>query len=67
MDIAAGASAKSPRQTRTVDSEIDLYAMEADAFAGAVLDGRPPAVSEADTLGNMGALDALRSEIKLVF
>lgn len=37
-----------------------LYAVEADAFAEAVFGEAPPWVSQADTLGNMRTLDALR-------
>jgi D-xylose 1-dehydrogenase (NADP+, D-xylono-1,5-lactone-forming) len=53
-----------PRETRTVDAGMELYGLEADDFAGAVLDGKPPAVSEADTLGNMAVLDHMRRYIE---
>ena len=43
----------------------NLYAYEADDFAGAVLDHAAPAVSAADTLGNMGVLDEIRRQIGL--
>ncbi len=59
MDLAAGASI-SPRETRTVDAEVELYGLESDDFAATVLDGQSPAVSEADTLGNMAVLDQIR-------
>ena len=66
MDLAAGAQAK-PREMRTVDAGKELYALEADDFAAAVLDGKPPALSEADTLGNMAVLDEIRRQIGLTF
>ena len=40
-----------------------LYGMEADDFAATVLEGRPPAMPEADSLSNMRVLDALRRMI----
>jgi predicted dehydrogenase len=42
-----------PRQTFEVDAGGDLYGLEADDFAATVLDGKPPAVSRADTVGTM--------------
>jgi predicted dehydrogenase len=54
-----------PRETRTVDAHVDLYGLEADDFAATVLDGKPPTVSESDTLGNMNVLDQVRRCIKL--
>ena len=53
-----------PRETRTVDANTELYALEADDFAAAVLDSRPPAVTEPDTVGNMAVLDDLRKQIQ---
>jgi D-xylose 1-dehydrogenase (NADP+, D-xylono-1,5-lactone-forming) len=69
MDIAAGTggAARPPRETRTVDAGKELYALEADDFAAAVLDGKPPALTEADTLGNMAVLDEMRRQIGLTF
>ena len=67
MDLAAGAPPRPPRETRRIDSNSELYALEADDFAAAVLDGKPHAVSEADTLGNMAVLDEIRRQIGLVF
>jgi predicted dehydrogenase len=67
MDLAAGAPQRPPRETRTVDASSELYALEADDFAAAVLDGKPPAVSDADTIGNMKVLDEIRRQIRLVF
>jgi xylose dehydrogenase (NAD/NADP) len=67
MDLAAGAPPRPPRETRFVDAPMDLYALEADDFATAVLDGKPPAVSEADTIGNMRVLDTMRQQIGLKF
>jgi predicted dehydrogenase len=55
--------ARPPRETKIVDAGMDLYALEADAFAETVLDGAPPFVSEQDTLGNMAVLDEMRRQI----
>jgi len=54
-------------QTFYVDADVPLYALEADDFAAAVFDGAPPAISEADTVGNMRVLDELRKQIGLRF
>ncbi len=50
-----------------VDSPGSLYGMEADAFAAAALDGVPPAITAADTLGNMAVLDEVRRQLGLSF
>jgi predicted dehydrogenase len=63
----AGGATLPPRQTITVDSTAPLYAMEADDFAAAVLDGAAPAVSRNDSLGNMRLLDEIRRQIGLEF
>jgi predicted dehydrogenase len=67
MDVAAGVPQRPPRETRSVDANQELYALEADDFAAAALDGRPAALSEADTLGNMAVLDEIRRQIGLEF
>lgn len=59
--------AAQPRETRTVSAGAELYAMEADDFASAVLDGVPQRVSRSDTLGNMRVLDEIRRQIGLRF
>jgi predicted dehydrogenase len=48
-----------------VKSPMDLYAMEAAAFAEAAQDGAAPWLTEADTLGNMAVLDQLRASAGL--
>jgi predicted dehydrogenase len=63
----ASAPATPPRETVKIDADQDLYALEADAFAATVLDGAPPAISRADTIGNMRALDEIRRQIGLSF
>jgi predicted dehydrogenase len=63
MDIAAGVQQRPPRETRLVDANTELYALEADDFAAAVLDGKPPALSPQDTLGNMSVIDTIRRQI----
>jgi len=62
-----GGKAPPPRESRFVDAPYELYGLEAEDFAATVLDGKPPAVSEQDTLGNMAVLDALRQQIGLSF
>jgi predicted dehydrogenase len=63
----AAASALPPRQTFSIDSPGTLYGMEADDFAAAIIDGVPPAVSRADSLGNARLLDLIRQQIGLSF
>ena len=73
MDVKGALDAKSaptapPRRTHTVDANAaDLYGMEADEFAAAVLDGRPPRVSREETLGNTRLLERLRRQIGLAY
>jgi predicted dehydrogenase len=52
-----------------VESSAGLYALEADAFAQAVESGKvqSPAMSPADTQGNMDTLDKWRKEIGLEY
>lgn len=54
-----------------VDAPGSLYVNEVDCVAQSILGGdfepRPPAMSWADTLGNMTALDAWRAEVGLTF
>ncbi len=56
-----------PRQEVTVPVAGDLYGLEADHFADHVLDDAEPALTAADSLGNMVVLDALRRQIGLTF
>ena len=70
MDQAGLAAMKStpnsgPRQTFTIDANMDLYGLEADDFAATVLDGKPPMLDRRDTLGNMRVLDEMRRQIGL--
>jgi xylose dehydrogenase (NAD/NADP) len=60
---APGAPAPPPRVTITIQTAGELYGLEADDFAAAVLDGKMPAVSAADSLGNMHVLDQLRRQV----
>jgi predicted dehydrogenase/aryl-alcohol dehydrogenase-like predicted oxidoreductase len=56
-------------ETLTLPEERKLYAVEADTFAQAVAAGEVPhpAMSPADTLGNMATLDQWRQQIKLTY
>ena len=54
-----------PRQTYTVDAGMELYGVEADAFAAAVLDGKEPFMSESDTIGTMRILEKFRRQLGL--
>jgi len=55
------------KKTYYVDADRPLYALEADDFAAVVLDGVPPTITQADTIGNMVALDRLRAEVGVCF
>ena len=59
--------ARPPRETVEVNSPEPLYALEADDFAACVLDGKPPTVTRADSLGNMRVLDEVRRQIGLAW
>jgi predicted dehydrogenase len=71
QDLRQGGStavAGSPREVRHVSTGgVGLYGVEADDFAGSVLDGAALAVSSEDTLGNMRLLDESRRQIGLKF
>jgi len=56
-----------PRQQVRVPVEGDLFGIEADDFANAVLDGTTPRVSREFTIGNMKVLDEVRKQIGLRF
>lgn len=68
MDSAAASPtappAPPPRQTISVDAPTELYGMEADDFAAAVIDGKPLPVTPEDTLGNMLAIEKLLLQIQ---
>jgi predicted dehydrogenase len=53
-----------PRETRQVTAPASLYALEADDFAAAVLDGAPTRIDRADTVGNMRVLDEVRRQVE---
>ena len=60
-------AAPPPRETRFVDANMELYALEARDFAATALGGKPSALSEQDSLANMKILDELRRQIGLHF
>jgi predicted dehydrogenase len=64
-EVKGAAPPPPPRQTFTVDAGMDLYGMEADDFAAAVLEGRPVRVSREETLGNVRLLERLRKQLGL--
>lgn len=57
----------SQHETIKIEAPMDLYALEAEAFAAAVQDGAEPWLTKADTLGNIRVLDQLRSQIGLPY
>jgi len=63
----AGSPPPPPRQTRHVSAPGELYALETDDFAAAVLDGAAPALDRQDTVGNMRLLGELRRQIGVQF
>ncbi|HQY88774.1 MAG TPA: Gfo/Idh/MocA family oxidoreductase [Tepidisphaeraceae bacterium] len=50
-----------PRKSIVITDAKPLYAIEADAFAAAVLDGTPPFVASDFSVGNMQTLDRIRA------
>ena len=60
---ASGKRAGPTRKEHEVNAPVPLYGVEADDFASTVLDGAAPAVSAADSIGNMRLLDALREQV----
>ncbi|MEM6259958.1 MAG: Gfo/Idh/MocA family oxidoreductase [Planctomycetota bacterium] len=50
-------------QTFSDATDKPLYALEADAFAGAVLDGAKPFVSAEESIGNAKVIDELRRQV----
>lgn len=53
----------------TFADEVDkpLYALEADAFAESILDGTPPFMCPAESIGNARVLDELRRQVGVVW
>jgi predicted dehydrogenase len=66
MDGIARPSAP-PRETIEIPGGRNLYAYEIDGFAATVLDGKAPAVTPEDTLGNMRVLDEIRRQLGLAY
>lgn len=61
----SAAGSRPPRQDITIEGDRELYAYEADDFAAAVQDSAPPALTPADTIGNMRVLDQIRKQLHL--
>jgi predicted dehydrogenase len=60
--IGQPANAPPPREWRATPSG-ELYGIEADDFAATVLDGQPPRVARADSIGTMQLLDLMRQRL----
>jgi predicted dehydrogenase len=67
QDAKGSMPVRPPKQEISVEADAELYALEADDFAAAVLDGAPPKTSRAQTLGNMRTLDEIRRQIGVEF
>jgi predicted dehydrogenase len=63
QSTAPAAPVAPPRETITIETDAQLYELEADDFAAAVFDAKLPAVSAADSIGNMRVLDELRRQV----
>ncbi|MEX0886082.1 MAG: Gfo/Idh/MocA family oxidoreductase [Phycisphaeraceae bacterium] len=61
-----GGGTAPPRQVFEVDAARPVFALEADDFAAAVLDGAEPTVGREDSLGNMRVLEAMRQQMVTV-
>jgi predicted dehydrogenase len=57
------APAAALRDVRRVSAGKELYALEADDFAAAVFDGKPPRLTRSNSVGNMRLLDELRRQV----
>ncbi len=60
----AGKPSPPPRESRAIDAQMELYALEAADFAATVRGEKPPAVSEQDSLGNMAVIDQMLRQIR---
>jgi predicted dehydrogenase len=60
--VGKPAVATAPLEWRPTPSG-ELYGIEADDFAATVLDGQPPRVSRADSVGTMQLLDLMRQRL----
>jgi len=61
--MEGGGSAPGERVHR-IDADHPLFGLEAEAFAAAALDGRPPFIAEAETIGNHRVMDRLKAMIR---
>jgi hypothetical protein len=52
-----------PRRDFVVDANVELYGIEADDFAGTVIDGKVPMVSREESVGVMRVLDEMRGQM----
>ena len=66
QDVTAGPPQAPKPRVFEVNNAKPLYAIEADAFADAVLNGIEPFTTEAETLGVIGVLEEVRKQIGLV-
>lgn len=63
MDAVGKPAPARPSKEWRATASGELYAIEADDFAAAVLDGQPPRVSRADSIGTMQLLDLMRQRL----
>jgi len=52
-----------PAREFTITAGMNIFALEADDVAASILDGKPPLISEAESIGNTRVLDEIRRQI----
>ena len=66
MEVQNAAPLTPPQEWHPVESDDDLYALEADDLAATILDGQPPRISADDSLNNMRVLDEMRRQLGIL-
>jgi predicted dehydrogenase len=67
MDGAVGPTLTPARSTYSINAGSDVYAIEVDHFATAILDNAPPAILPHDSIANATILDTIRQQIGLSY